>query len=102
MRRFGAAGDHHVGIVVLNGLQRVAHGVGGAGAGGGHGIVRSAQTIVDGNVAAGGVDHQLGNREGRNLVGAFVQQAFDLRLDLVQAADAGAQDDARSGTALPW
>ena len=37
----GAAGDHHVGLVVLDGLEGVADGVGGAGAGGGHGGVRA-------------------------------------------------------------
>ena len=45
-------------------------------------------------MAAGGVDHQLGNREGRDLVGALVQQALDLRFDFVQAADARAEDHA--------
>ena len=50
-RGFAAAGDHHVGIVVLNRLEGVADGVGGAGAGRGHGIVRSAQAELDRDVA---------------------------------------------------
>ena len=51
---------------------------------------------------AGGVDHQLGNGEGRDLVGALVQQPLVLRLDLVQAADAASRGSRRSGTGLPW
>ena len=43
---------------------------------------------------AAGVEHQLGNRKGRNLVGAFVEQPLDLGFDLVQAADTGPKNHA--------
>ncbi len=42
---FGAAGDDHVGAVVLNQLQGVGHGIGGAGAGRGDGVVRPANAV---------------------------------------------------------
>ena len=75
-------------------LHGVADGVGGAGAGGGDGRVRAAQAVLDRDVAAGRVDHQLGNREGRDLVRALVEQPRMLRFDFVQPADAGAENDA--------
>ena len=98
---FGSTGDHHVGVVVLDGLEGVADGVGGAGTGGGHGIIGAAQAVLDRHLAAGGIDHQLGNGEGRNFVGPFVEQTLDLGFDLVQSADAATRGRRRSGTGLP-
>ena len=92
--RFGAAGDHDVGIVVLNRLERVAHRVGGAGTGGGHGVVRAAQAVADRNVPAGRVEHQLGNRERGDVVRALGDQPLVLRFDFGEAADAGAENHA--------
>ena len=89
-----AAGDHHVGVVVLDGLEGVADGVGGAGAGGRPRRVRAAQPELDRNLPAGRVGHQLGDGEGRDLVRAFLEQPGVLDLDLLQAADARAEDHA--------
>ena len=92
--RFRAARDHHVGVVVLDRLEGIADGVGGAGAGRGHGVVGSADAELDRDVAAGGVEHQLGNGEGRDTFGTLAQQPLHLSLDLLQSADARAQDHA--------
>ena len=78
----------------LDRLEGVADGVGGAGAGGGDRRVRAAQAVLDRHLAAGRVDHQLGDGEGGDLVGPLVQQPVVLDLDLSQAADARAQDHA--------
>jgi len=45
-------------------------------------------------VAARGVQHQLRNGERRDAIRPFEQQPLHLRLDLVQPADARAQDHA--------
>ena len=58
--------------------------------------------VLNRDVAAGGVDHQLGNGEGRNAVGTFLEQPRVLLFDLVQAADARAENARRSGRGLPW
>ena len=75
-------------------LQGVADGVGGRGAGGGDGRVRPAQAEVDRDVAGGGVGHHLGDDEGADLAGAAFDVAGVLLLELVEAADAAADDDA--------
>ena len=54
---FGAAGDHHLGLAVLDGFQRVADGVRCARTGGGDGVVGASQSIADRQVAAGRVEH---------------------------------------------
>ena len=98
----GAAGDHHVGVVVLDGLEGLADGIGGAGAGGRHGGVRPAKPVLDGKLPAGRIDHQLGDGEGGDLVGAFLHEAAVLGFDLLQAADAGAENRLRNGIDRAW
>ena len=51
--RFTAAGDHDVGVVILDRPQRVPHGVGSTGAGGGHSEIRSLDPMHRRNVATG-------------------------------------------------
>jgi hypothetical protein len=43
---------------------------------------------------AGGVDHELRDREGRDLVDPLVEQPLLLDLELPEASDPGADDDA--------
>ena len=52
-----------------------------------HGGVRSAQAELDRDLPAGGVGHQLGDRESRDLVGALFEQPGVLDLELLEAAD---------------
>ena len=68
----------------------------------GHRVVRAAQPVLDREVAAGGVEHQLGDGEGRDPVRPLVQQPLDLDLDLLQAADARAEDHAAAERSPPW
>ena len=93
-RRFGAAGDHQISLAHPDASQRIAHRVGRRGTGGRDGVIGTFETVADRNVSARGVDHHFGDGEWRNAVGAFGQQPLDLLLDLVEPADARAQDDA--------
>src|SRR5205807_1049970 len=88
------ARDHDVRVVPLDGAQGVADGVGGRGAGGGHGGVRPHQAEVDGDIAGGGVGDHLGDDERADLVGPPLQVDGVLVLELVEAADAAADDGA--------
>ncbi len=82
---FSTTGDDDVGIVILDGLHRVTHSIGGAGTCGGNGVVGPAQAVANREIASGGVEHQLGDREWANAVGTFAEQAFDLDFDFSQA-----------------
>ena len=93
-RRFASAGDHDVGIVVLDGLEGVAHRVGSTGASRGYGVIGSAQAKLNRKLTTRRVEHQFGNREGRHLVGPLRQQPFHLRFDFVEPADSRSQDHA--------
>ena len=100
--RLGAAGDHDVGVVALDGAQGVADGVGGRGAGGGDGGVRAAQAELDRDVAGRRVGDHLRDDERADPAGPALDEAAVLLLELVQAADAAADDDAAADRDLPW
>jgi hypothetical protein len=91
---FGAARNHDVRIIILNGLERVAHGIGGAGTRGGHGVVRAAQAVADRNVSARGIEHELRNRECGDFVRSLRNEPLVLSFDLGESADARAEDHA--------
>ena len=91
-RGFAAAGDGDIGLAALDHLENVAHRVGRAGAGRDHDLVRAVQAVVDGKLRAGGVADELRNGEGRDLVGAFIQEPGVLDFDRFQAADARAEN----------
>ena len=92
--RLGAAGDHDVGVVPLNGVQGVADGVGGRGAGRRNGGVRTAQAEMDRDVAGGGVGDHLRDDERADAAGPVLDKAGVLLFEFVEAADAAADDDA--------
>ncbi len=84
--RFTSTGQHHIGIVILNGLERIAHGVRGACTGSRSGKVRSAQTMSNRDVSTGCVEHILGIVNGYS-IRTFGEQTLHLLLDLVQPTD---------------
>ncbi len=86
-RRFRSTCDHHVGIIILNGFQRIANGIGRTGACGGHGVVRASQAELDGQVPSRRVQHHLGNRHRRNARGSLLEQLKHLRFDFAQPTD---------------
>src|SRR5581483_8077349 len=92
--RLRAARDHDVGVVVLDGTQGVADGVAGRGAGGRDGRVGAAQPEVDRNVPRSGVGDHLGDDERTDPPGTVLEVTAVLLLELVEPADAAADDAA--------
>ena len=92
--RFGATGNDHVGIAVLDGAEGVADGVVRAGTGRGDRVVDTLQPVPYGKVAAGRVEHHLGDQKGGNAVVPLLRHADDLVFNLMQPADAAAENDA--------
>ena len=90
----GAAGDHDVGIVVLDDAKRIADGVRAGGAGGGRGLVRSLGAEAHGDLSGGEIDDGGRNEKRRDLARAAFQQFGVLALDDVESADAGTDVDA--------
>ena len=95
--RFGAAGDHHIGIAALDDLEGIADGMRAGGAGRGRGFIRALGAVTDADVAGRQVDDRRGNEEGRDLARAAFQQRLVLALDDVKAADARADVHAHAG-----
>ena len=78
--RLGAAGNHHVGVVVLNDAERISDGVGAGGAGGGRGFVRTFGAEAHGHMAGGKIDDGGWNEERRNLAWAAFERARCVRV----------------------
>src|SRR5207237_3579915 len=95
-----AAREHDVGFVVLDGAQGVADGVRRRGAGRRHGRVRTAQAELDRDGARRRVGDHLGDDEGRDTAGALGDVARVLLLELADAANAAAEDDATAERVL--
>ena len=94
MAASAAAGDHHVGIAMLNDAEGIADRVGAGGAGRGRRFVRALGSEPHRDVAGGEVDDGGGNEEGRDLARAAFEKRFVLALDHVESADAGADVNA--------
>ena len=91
---FGAAGDHDVGVAVLNDAVGIADGVRAGGAGSGGGCVRALGAELHRDMAGSEVDDGGGNEEGRDLARAAFEKRFVLALDHFESADAGADVNA--------
>jgi hypothetical protein len=48
--------------------------------------IRTPQAVTNGNIAAGGIAHKLGNTERRNLSRAFLQKPYVLPFNLLDTA----------------
>ena len=88
-----AAGNDHVGLVVANELEGVAHGVGGAGTGRDDHLVRSLQPVLDRELPLAALPISLGMVKAETCPGLF-RAAAVLNLDRLQAADARAENHA--------
>ena len=91
---FGASGNHHVGIAVLDDAEGIADGVSAGGAGRGRGFVRSLGAVSHGDMAGGEVDDGGRNEEGRDLARATFDERGVFALDHVESANAGADVNA--------
>src|SRR5690606_35718936 len=93
-RVLGAAGDHRVGLAVLDHAHRQADVVGGRGARGDRGDVRTLGAGHDRDLAGDHVDDGAGHVERRDLARAALGLLERGLLDALQAADAGADGHA--------
>ena len=89
--RLAAAHDTDIGLAMLNPAEGITDGIRGAGTRGGDGAIGTFEAEEDREVPAGRVDHQFGNHERRDAVGAAIEQHAMLLLDLVQTADSAAR-----------
>ena len=85
-RGLAAARQHHIGIAVLDGSQRAADRIGGAGAGGRCGDVDSLGPEHRRDVSASRVQQQLRDEEGGDLVDPLRVEPLVLGLELVETA----------------
>src|SRR5581483_6497043 len=92
---FRAAGDHHVGIAILDDPGGIADRVGAGGASGAGSLVGPLGVIADADLAGGQVHDRRGDEEGRYLAGAAMEKVGVLAFDNIEPADAGA--DVHSG-----
>ncbi len=94
MRRFGAAAQHHIGIVILDQPGGIADGMRAGGAGRDHGMVRALVAEADRGIARDEIDQPPWNEEGRQPARALL---FDQKrgfLDAGKPANAGADEHA--------
>ena len=93
-RRFGAAGEHDVGVAAADRFGGEAERVGGAGAGGDGGEIGSARTERDADLAARHVRQHHRDHEGRNALGSAGIEDAELRFGGDDPADPGADHHA--------
>ena len=86
----GAAHDHDIGFAVLNHPRRHANVVGARGAGRDHGDVGAPVAVHDGQMATDHVDDAARHEKGRHPARPALFQGRSSLLDVVDAADAGA------------
>ena len=87
----GAAGDHDVGVAVFDHAAGIADAVGGGGAGGDHGEIRSLEAVHDRQIARDHVDDAHGNVKRRNPARSLFLDGQRGVFDRADAADAGAE-----------
>src|ERR1017187_3275754 len=85
---FGASGNHHVGIAVLDDAEGIADGVGAGSASRGRRLIRTLGAEAHGNVSGGEVDDGGGNKKRRDLARAALDERGMFALDHVESADA--------------
>ena len=86
-----AAHERRVDVAVADVAQRRADAMGAGGAGGHHVQALAAHAVADGQVARGDVPDHRGNEQGVHALGALLLQGGEALLQLVDAADAGAE-----------
>ena len=93
-RRFGAAADHHIGIVPEDEPRRIADRMRAGRARGHHRVVGSAEAVADRDVAGGEIDEIGGNEERRKPSRSPLVERDRALGDARKSADAGADHDA--------
>ena len=92
--RFGAAGDHHVGVAHRDDARRVADGVRAGGAGRHHRMIRALQAMHDGDIAGDEIDDSARDEERRDAARSLLPQGDGGFVNAAEAADAGADQHA--------
>src|SRR6185437_14169702 len=99
-RRFGAAGQHHVGVAEHDHAGAVADRVRAGRSGGDDGMIGTLEPEFDRDVAGGEIDDAAGNEERRYPARALLVQGDRDAGDALDAADAGADQHAGAGLLL--
>ena len=97
-RRLRAACNHHVRITPLNEAAGVANGVRARGAGRHHGVVRTLETVTDGNLTGGQIDQERGNHERADPARSAFLQLQRRVIDGLETANAGADQNTGAQT----
>ena len=92
--RFGAAGDHDVGVAAADNLGCLADGAGAGSAGGDDGHVGPESAGKNGDLAGDRVRQDVGEEKGADTAVALAQEEVALLVEEDVTAGAGAEDDA--------
>ena len=95
-RRFGAAGDHRVGLAVLQEVESEAQRVRRRRAGRNRRSIRALRSGANRNVAGGHVRDHHRNQKGADAIRAFFDQLAEFALPRRQTANAAADDHANA------
>ena len=93
-RALGPAGEHSVGFAASDQLCGLADRVRAGSARGHNGVVWAADPELDRELAARGVDEDVGEEAGRDPIGSALPEDVGLAHQLVNAADTATEDDA--------
>ncbi len=95
-RLLRAARKRHIGVSMADGTHGGADVVGAGGASGGHVDALAAHAIADGQMTCRDVADHGGNEQRAHALGALIVQRVEAVLQLVDAADARAEDHRRA------
>jgi len=71
--RFAAAGNGHIAFIVDDGAERLAHGMGSSGAGGGEAEIGPPGAVNNRNLPGAHIGNNHGNEKGRDTLGSLFQ-----------------------------
>ena len=95
-RLLRAARKRHIGVSMADGAHGGADVVGAGGASGGHVDALAAHAVADGQVARCDIADHGGHEQRAHALGALIVQREEAVLQLIDAADARAEDDGRA------
>src|SRR6202044_1381618 len=89
----GAAGNHHVGIAILDDPGSISYRVSAGGAGRASRLVRTLSVVADAHLPSCQIDDCCRNKKWRDFARTAIQQVGMLALDDIESPDAGTDID---------